>query len=234
MALPKLNSSRYETIVPSTGQTIEYRPYLVKEEKILMIALESSDQQQVMRAVKDVIKACVLEDIDMEKLAIFDIESLFLNLRAKSVGEIVSLNSKCSECETVNPYRINLSDIKPPEVNTNRMVELTDTISVKFNYPKAADLEKFKEGELETVDGAFKLIKSCIDGIYDDDKVYPAKDETDKSLTEFLDGLNNVQFGALTEFFENLPVLKHTIEFNCVKCDKKNEIELRGLQSFFT
>ena len=114
------------------------------------------------------------------------------------------------------------------------MVELTDTISVKFNYPKAADLEKFKEGELETVDGAFKLIKSCIDGIYDDDKVYPAKDETDKSLTEFLDGLNNVQFGALTEFFENLPVLKHTIEFNCVKCDKKNEIELRGLQSFFT
>ena len=135
MALPQLNSARYEIVIPSQNRTVSYRPYLVKEEKILMVALESQDQGMIMRAIKDVIEQCVYDDIDVNKLAVFDIETLFLALRAKSVGENMDLKIKCTECESLVDVSVNVDDIEIPQINTDNVVMLTETIGVTLRYP---------------------------------------------------------------------------------------------------
>jgi len=233
MALPQLNSARYETVIPSTGQSISFRPYLVKEEKVLMLALESQDQNMIMRAIKDVIEACVFDNIDINDLAIFDIESLFLHLRSKSVGENIDLKMKCSECESLSDVSINIDDIGTPEVKSDNKVMLTDTVGVVLKYPSFESISKLGD-ELDTVDGAFKMVASCIDTIFDEDNVYDAKSETSKNIQEFLENLNSDQFKMLTGFFENMPALTHSLNFKCQHCGHDNEMELKGLQSFFT
>lgn len=234
MALPKLNSAKYDLIIPSTGQEVEFRPYLVKEEKILMIALESQDQRQIIRAVKDVIKGCVFSEINVDKLALFDIEYIFLNLRSKSVGESIELKTKCSECETVNDFSIKIPDIKPPVIENENVIELTDTIGVTMRYPSITDIEKMKMEDMKSVDGISELIMKCIDSVYDDDGVYDSKSYTDKELREFIDSFNTEQFMKLAGFFNDLPTIKLDHKFNCISCKKANEVPLRGLQSFFT
>ena len=233
MALPQLNSARYETVIPSTGQSISFRPYLVKEEKVLMLALESQDQNMIMRAIKDVIEACVFDNININDLAIFDIESLFLHLRSKSVGENIDLKMKCSECESLSDVSINIDDIGTPEVKSDNQVMLTDTVGVVLKYPSFESISKLGE-ELDTVDGAFKMVASCIDTIFDEDNVYDAKSESSKNIQEFLENLNSDQFKMLTGFFENMPALTHNLNFKCEHCGHENEMELKGLQSFFT
>ncbi len=233
MALPQLNSARYETVIPSTGQSISFRPYLVKEEKVLMLALESQDQNMIMRAIKDVIEACVFDNININDLAIFDIESLFLHLRSKSVGENIDLKMKCSECESLSDVSINIDDIGTPEVKSDNQVMLTDTVGVVLKYPSFESISKLGD-ELDTVDGAFKMVASCIDTIFDEDNVYDAKSESSKNIQEFLENLNSDQFKMLTGFFENMPALTHNLNFKCEHCGHENEMELKGLQSFFT
>ena len=235
MALPKMNTARYDAYVPSLGKTVKFRPYLVKEEKILMIALESTDQQQVLGAVKDVIRSCVLDNIDVDKLAIFDIESLFLKLRSKSVGEGIDLNIKCKECDVENPVFINVEDIEDPELNDDdKLVKLTDTVGVTMRYPSFADIEKFKEEELETVSGVMSLLTDCIETIYDEENVHEASKQSKKELTEFVESLSSEQFQGMSSFFENMPSISHDLKFDCASCKEHNTIELRGLQSFFT
>tara|TARA_Y100000385_G_C13093934_1_gene640189 strand:- start:533 stop:1234 length:702 start_codon:yes stop_codon:yes gene_type:complete len=233
MALPQLNSARYETVIPSTGQSITFRPYLVKEEKILMLALESQDQNMIMRAIKDVIEACIFDNINVNELAIFDIESLFLHLRSKSVGENIDLKMKCDECESLSNISINVDDINAPDVSTDNKIMLTESVGVVLKYPSFESITKLGD-ELDTVEGAFKMVAQCIDTIFDEDNVHDAKSESAKNLNEFLESLNSDQFQLLTGFFENMPAIKHNISFTCQHCGHNNEMELKGLQSFFT
>lgn len=233
MALPQLNSARYEITIPSQGRSVSYRPYLVKEEKILMVALESQDQSMIMRAIKDVIEQCVYDDIDVNKLAVFDIETLFLALRAKSVGENMDLKIKCTECESLVDVSVNVDDIEIPQINTDNVVMLTETIGVTLRYPSFEMVSNIGD-DVDTVDGAFKMIADCIDTIFEDDAVHNASDISKKEMDEFLENLNSEQFKKMSTYFEDMPSLKHDLTYTCQSCTKTNNMELKGLQSFFT
>lgn len=235
MALPELNTSRYKVDIPSTGQTVTYRPYLVKEEKVLMMAMESGDNKVIMQATIDIIKSCVYDDIDIDSLAMFDIETLFLALRSKSVGEKVDLNVKCEECGEGNEVQVDFDDINAPVVShDNKQMMLTEDVGVVLKYPSVKEIEKLTDVGDESIDSAMKMIAACIDSIFDADNVYPASEETPKALNDFVESLNNEQFIKLSEFFTNIPALNSMIEFDCKKCNTPNKQELRGLQSFFT
>tara|TARA_Y100000385_G_C12925517_1_gene564460 strand:+ start:239 stop:946 length:708 start_codon:yes stop_codon:yes gene_type:complete len=235
MALPQLNNARYEVTIPSTGQTVTYRPYLVKEEKILMMAMESNDSKMIMKATSDVIKACVYEDIDIDKLAMFDVETLFLTLRSKSVGESIDLNIKCDKCDSRNDVQISFDDIKQPVVNDEkRVIMVTEDVGITLRYPSFKDVSLIKPGDDASIEGAMNLVVQCIDNIFDDNGVYDAKNETKKGLTDFVESLNNEQFIRLSDFFQSSPSLSYDIEFDCASCKEPNVQELRGLQSFFT
>ena len=234
MALPQLNHARYETTIPSTGQEVSYRPYLVKEEKILMLALESNDDKQVMRAVKDVISSCVFEKLDVEELAMFDIESLFLRLRSKSVGETIDLKAKCSECEEMNETTIAFEEIQMPIVNKDDcVIMLTDTVGVTLKYPSYKTISSVDTKDADSVTAAFKLIISSIDSIFDDNGVYTAKAEGPDAMNAFVEQLNNDQFKLISDFFEQMPSLSYDMIFDCTKCGHSNTTVLKGLQSFF-
>jgi len=233
MALPVLNAAKYRTIVPSLGKEVEYRPYLVKEEKILMIAMESKDQRQILTALKDVIKACIYDDIDVDKLAMFDLEALFLKLRGKSVGETTEIKAQCSECDAENNQAINFDDIKMPIMKKgNNRIELTADVGVMLSYPSVSVIEK-QDPKANNVDQAMHMIVSSIDSIYDADNVYSAKDEGRKAVEAFIDSLNSTQFKKLTTYFEDMPAVSYDLKYDCSKCGHKNEIELKGFDNFF-
>jgi len=233
MALPVLNAAKYKTVIPSLNKEIEYRPYLVKEEKILMIALESKDSNQILGALKDVIVSCVYNDIDANQLTMFDLEALFLRLRSKSVGEKTEVRAKCDECETENKTEILFDDIEMPVVkNSTTTIELTKDVGVVMSYPKIGNLEK-QDKNVDGVEGLTEILIDSIDSIYDADDVYPAQDSKREELKEFIDSLNSDQFSKLTDFFTDSPSLKYDLQFKCKNCGKDNDIELRGLDNFF-
>lgn len=235
MALPLVNSSRYTTTIPSTGIEVDYRPYLVKEEKILMVALESKNEIAITKAVKDVISACVLSEIDIENLAMFDLEYLFLKLRAKSVGEVAEIKLKCTECEHANDYSVNLDELEVKGIGEqSNVIKITDSVGITMRYPSVSDLDGIKENEMQSIDGVMKLILACMVNIFDDDNVYACKDETTKNLQDFLDSLNSSQFQEIAKFLQEIPAITETIKFNCTSCNHENELELKGLQSFFS
>ena len=236
MALPVVNSSRYTTTIPSTGVQIEYRPYNVREEKHLMIALESKDQKMIIRSLKDVITQCVFESIDVEKFTIFDFEKIFLALRSKSVGEMVDLELKCldKECNSVTPVQVDLEKINLSEIPESNIVNIDKDIGVTLRFPSINDVEKYDETDISNTESAFDLVIDCIETIFDDNGVYDTKDEPRESVQDFVDNLNSNQFKKITNYFENIPTLTHNIEYKCVKCGKENNLELKGLQSFFT
>ena len=235
MALPKLNTAKYETTIPSSGRTVEYRPYLVKEEKILMIALESQDQKAVLRAVKDVIESCVFDKINVNNLAIFDVESLFISLRSKSVGEGVEVNVKCEKCDGENQHKIDLEEIAIPEIgNQEKNIMLTDDVGVTMRYPSFKDMEGIEGEGMQSVKGVMELISNCVDSVYDKEEVYKGSDQTGQEMNDFVENLNSDQFKKLSDWFENMPTISHTIEFDCISCKEPNKQILRGLQSFFT
>jgi len=233
MALPVLNAAKYKTVIPSLNKEIEYRPYLVKEEKILMIALESKDSNQILGALKDVIVSCVYNDIDANQLTMFDIEALFLRLRSKSVGEKTEVTAKCDDCETENKTEILFDDIEMPVVKSSTItIELTKDVGVVMSYPKIGNLEK-QDKNVEGVEGLTEILIDSIDSIYDADDVYPAQDSKREEIKEFIDSLNSGQFSKLTDFFTDSPSLKYDLEFKCKNCGKDNNIELKGLDNFF-
>ena len=235
MALPQINSSRYTVFVPGLNKEVEFRPYLVKEEKILMVAMESNDQKQILGAIKDVIQACVFDSINVNNLAVFDLEVLFLHLRAKSVGEKINVNVKCQdeECQLESPIEINLDDIKAPVIEKDdNVVMLSDDIGMTLRYPSFEDIQRFDPEYLEKIDGIMELLVLCIENIFDTEEVY--ENSSDKEKMEFIENLNTDQFQTISKFFDSMPSLKHDIEFTCVKCEKENKVELKGIQSFFT
>lgn len=240
MALPQVNASRYTMVIPSTGKEIEYRPFLVKEEKLLMVALESKDNKLIMRTLKDVISNCTFEEIDASKLANFDLEYMFLQLRSKSVGETAKIAIKCEGCDHSANHNVNLEEISMDVPEKDKVIMLTDEVGLEMKYPSVATMESLDIGnpeELsaeEQLDYTSALILLCIDNIFDKEDVHASDDYKESELVEFVEGLNSVQFKKVTDFFNDMPALTHNLKWDCKECGHSNDIELRGLQSFFT
>jgi|TARA_R110002020_G_scaffold25353_2_gene82667 hypothetical protein len=238
MPLPKIATPVYELDLPSTGQTIQYRPFLVKEEKVLVIALESEDTKQITTAIKTVIKNCIkTKGIKVEDLPTFDIEYLFLNIRGKSVGEELEVNITCpDDGETQVPVKINLDEIEVQknEEHSNR-IKLDDTIMMDMKYPSLDQFIKnnFDFDDKNAMDQSFELIASCIDKIFTEEDVWASEDCSKKEIIEFLEQMNSAQFKGIEKFFETMPKLSHTIKVKNPKTKKDNEIVLEGLASFF-
>tara|TARA_B100001094_G_scaffold246043_1_gene242644 strand:- start:4179 stop:4895 length:717 start_codon:yes stop_codon:yes gene_type:complete len=237
MPLPKISTPSYELVIPSSKKKIKYRPFLVKEEKILILAMESQDSKQIASAVKDVISACITtRGIKVDKLSTFDIEYLFLNIRGKSVGEEVEIMITCpDDGKTQVATVINLDDI---QVNIDKDhttdIKLDDEYTMRMKYPS---LDEFIKTNFSTdaigVDDTFKLISSCIDQVYSEDESWTSADCTKKELTDFVEQLSSKQFKEVEKFFETMPKLKHTINVTNPETKVENEIVLEGLQSFF-
>ena len=238
MPLPKIATPTYELELPSTGETVQYRPFLVKEEKLLVIALESEDTKQITTAIKTVIKNCILtKNIKVESLPTFDIEYLFLNIRGKSVGEELEVNIICpDDGETQVPVKINLDDIQVQknEEHSNK-IKLDNTIMMEMKYPSLDQFIKsnFDFNEKNAMDQSFELIGSCIDKIYTEDEVWSASDVTKKEIVDFLESMNSSQFKGIEKFFDTMPKLSHTIKVKNPVTEIESEVVLEGLASFF-
>jgi hypothetical protein len=238
MPLPKISTPTYELELPSTGQTIKYRPFLVREEKLLVIALESEDTKQITNAIKTVIKNCIeTKNIKVEALPTFDIEYLFLNIRGKSVGEEIEVNIICpDDGETTVPVKINVDDIKVQKNSEHtKQIKLDDSIMMEMKYPSLDQFIKsnFDLNTNNTMDQSFELIGSCIDKIYTEEEVWSTSDVTKKELTEFLDQMNSNQFKEIEKFFETMPKLSHKIKITNPVTEVESEVTLEGLSSFF-
>ena len=238
MPLPKISTPTYELTLPSTGKSIQYRPFLVKEEKVLVIALESEDTKQITTAIKNVIKSCIqTRGVKVESLPTFDIEYLFLNIRGKSVGEVVEVNLVCpDDNETTVKAEINLDDIQveKTEGHTNK-IKIDNEIMMEMKYPSLDEFIKnnFDMSGGSDMDQSFELIASCIDKIYTADEVWTAADCTKKEIRDFLEQMNSSQFKEIENFYTTMPKLSHTLEITNPKTKVTSEVVLERLASFF-
>ena len=238
MPLPKIATPTYELELPSTGKTVKFRPFLVKEEKLLVIAMESEDTKQITTAIKTVISNCIeTKGIKVETLPTFDIEYLFLNIRGKSVGEEIEVNLICpDDGETSVPVKISLDDIKVQRNEEhNNKIKLDDHLVMEMKYPS---LEQFIKSNFDTsdnnaLDQSFELISSCVDKIYSEEEVWAAADVTKKELMDFLEQMNSKQFKQIEKFFETMPKLSHKVKITNPNTSVESEVVLEGLASFF-
>jgi len=238
MPLPKIATPSYELELPSSGKTIKYRPFLVKEEKVLVIAMESEDTKQITNAIKAVLKSCVqTKGIKIESLPTFDIEYLFLNIRGKSVGEELEVNVICpDDGETTVPVMIALEDIQVEKMDGHSpQIKLDSKLMMEMKYPSLDEFIKnnFDFKEENQMDQSFQLIASCIDKIYSDEEVWATADCTKKEVNEFLESMNSSQFKLIEKFFETMPKLQHTITVTNPNTKVKSDVVLEGLASFF-
>ena len=235
MALPKLNAPRYEMKIPSTGKKVIYRPYLVKEEKVLMLALESKDDKQMVRAIKDVISACTDEGVDADKLTMFDLEYIFMQLRGKSVGETTEINVGCKSCDTKNTININLDKVTVKVLKeSERKIKLTDTVGVVMKYPSVNDVIDIQVSEEAEIDKLFDMIAFCIDSVYSGDELFDASTQSKAEVRDFIESLNTEQFNRIKEFIQDMPSAAITVDFKCIKCGEHNNFEVKGLANFFS
>jgi hypothetical protein len=241
--LPKIDVPLYDLILPLSKKKIQIRPFLVKEEKILLMATESEDESTILTAIKQIVNNCCLtEDVDIELLPISDLEFIFFNLRARSISEVVELRYKCNNkihvgeeekvCGNMVEFDVNILEIKPeiPENHTNK-IEISPTMGVVMKYPNFKILDKISsttESEM-----LIETTLACIDYIYDEDEIYYAKDVSKEELTDFLESMNRGQFLKLQEFFETIPKITKEIDFHCDKCGYDEKMVLEGIQSFF-
>ena len=237
MPLPKIATPTYELVLPSSGRKIKYRPFLVKEEKILIIALESQDQKQIANSIKSILSNCILtRGTKVEKLSTFDIEYLFLNVRGKSVGEQIEVMVTCpDDGKTQVPMSINIDSIKVEKSKNHKTdIKLDDQFTLKMRYPSLNEFIKtnFNVDEMK-VDDTFELIASCIDQIYSEEESWTQQDCTKKELIEFLEGLNSSQFKEIEIFFETMPKLSHKVKVKNPNTGVESDIVLEGLQNFF-
>ena len=237
MPLPKISTPSYHLTLPSTGKEIKYRPFLVREEKLLVLALESEDIKQITEAIKTVIKNCIItRGIKVETLPSFDIEYLFLNIRGKSVGEEIEVNIICpDDGETTVSFKINIDEIEVKKFDGHdKKIKVDDEVMIEMKYPS---LDQFIKNNFDfstpDMDQAFDLISSCIDKIYTEDEVWSTSDVTKKEINEFLDQFNSLQFQKIETFFETMPKLSHKISVTNPKTKVESEVILEGLSSFF-
>lgn len=231
MALPLLVTPEFSTKIPSTGKEIRYRPFLVKEEKILLMAMEGKDQKEISTAVMRLLENCIVsKDVQVSKLTTFDVEYLFLKLRGKSVGEVIELNLGHSnnKCEEKTPIQVNLDDIKVVGKISDGKIMLTEEVGVKMRYPSLKDVVNTNLNEDES---GYELIQKCVEYVFDKENVY--SDFTEKEMKEWIEGLGQAQFKKITEFLQGMPKLSHTVGWKCKACGEKESLTLEGLQSFF-
>ena len=239
MPLPKINTPTYELTLPSTGKKIKYRPFLVREEKILIMALETEDTQQISNAVVQILDECILtKGVNVTKLATFDIEYLFLNVRSKSVGETVEVNLTCPDDDKTSvEMEINIDAIKVQKTRGHKnTIKLDDQYSMKLKYPS---LNQFIQGNFDLsgesdVDKSLDMITSCIEMIYDEEESWSASDSTKQELEEFIEQLNSKQFKSIEKFFETMPKLSHKVKVTNPTTEVESDVVLEGLASFFT
>ena len=233
MALPKLNNANYELTLPSTGKQLKYRPFLVKEQKALMIAQESEDDKLIENTFAQIISDCVLDEIDPYKLPMFDIEFIFLKIRGKSVGEKVQLKLLCpDDNKTYVDVEIDLEevDVQMP-VDHNNIVNLTEDIKLIMKYPTLTNMKSYDEdGQIKSM---FDMMKNCIHEVHDGETVHSKVDMSDSDLNEFIESLTTEKFQSLAEFFDTMPKVAHSIDVTNPKTKKKGEVVIEGIQSFF-
>ena len=238
MPLPTIATPTYELELPSSGKKIKYRPFLVKEEKLLVLALESEDNKEISTAIKAVLKSCIQSrGVKVEQLPTFDIEFLFLNIRGKSVGEDIEVNLICPDDEeTTVPVTINIDDIKIQKTRGHKnQIKLDNTLMMELRYPS---LDQFIKNNFDfsgdpNIDQSFELIASCIDKIYNEEEVWSTSDCTKKEITDFLEQMNSMQFKEIEKFFTTMPKLSHEVEITNPNTKVKSTIVLEGLTSFF-
>lgn len=235
MPLPKIVTPTYELRLPSTDQLIKYRPFLVKEEKVLLMAMESEDESQMISAVKTILKNCIISKVKVDDLAVFDIEYLFLNIRAKSVGEQIELNITCpDDGETTVPLEINVEDIQiQKSEDHSRIISLNDTISVVMKYPSMEMFVKTNFTASAKTEDVFEIAASCIEQVVEGEDVYETKSFSKKEINDFLDSLDTAQFLLIQKFFETMPKLSHTVKVTNPITNVESDVVLEGLASFF-
>ena len=238
MPLPKISTPTYELELPSSGKTIKFRPFLVKEEKLLVLALESDDSKEITNAVKAVLKDCIqTRGVKVETLPTFDIEYLFLNIRGKSVGEDIEVSVLCpDDGETYAEVQINIDDIKvSKDKEHTKQIKIDDKLMMEMKYPPLEQFVKsnFDFSEDNQVDQSFSLIASCVDKVFSEDEAWTSEDLTSKEINDFLEQMNSSQFKQIEKFFTTMPKLSHEVEVLNPKTKKKGKVVLEGLSSFF-
>ena len=241
--LPKIDVPIYDLKLISNGKKLRFRPFTVKEEKLFLMAVESNDSESSINTIKQVLNNCVIDEINLESLPIFDLEYLFIHLRAKSIGEEVKLRYRCNNqvqkedkidsCGNLVEMNFNLLEIQPTknENHTNK-IELENNLGVVFKYPSFETLQKY-EGDNNEIEIIINMIIECIDYIYDADQIYYAKDSSKEELREFIESLQTKQLEKIKMFFDTMPKLQKKLNFKCNKCGYQEEINLEGIQNFF-
>ena len=233
MALPKLNTPTYELELPSTGEILKYRPFLVKEQKLLLIAQESGEEKQIANAMGELVNSCTFGKVNAKSAPMFDIEYLFLKIRGKSVGEKVKLNLICpDDGKTTVPYELNLENVEcQVQDDHSNEIQINEDIKIVFRYPLLNDLQNVKASAGDS-EKTFHFMECCIDSIHSGDDVFQRIDIKDKEISEFIEQFTNEQFEKITQFFDTMPKLRHIVKVTNPKTKKKNEILLEGLESF--
>jgi hypothetical protein len=240
MALPMNQTPTYTLTIPSTGKDAKFKPFVVKQEKALLLAMQSESEMVMLDTLKGVIQDCFVDKIDVERLATFDVEYIFAQLRARSVGEIIEIILKCDECEDDKAkVKINLNvdhiKVQKPETHSTK-IHLFDDVGVVMKYPSFSIVEKLqgKNQKNVTPDDMFDIIVECMDMIFDTSQTYPINEQPREEVMTFLDNLTNEQFEKIQQFFETMPKMTHDVEFDCPVCNKHHQKKMEGLQSFFS
>jgi hypothetical protein len=245
MALPKIDVPVYETKLISSGKTIKYRPFLVKEQKLFLMAAQAADEKETIDVVKQVLNNCIITDIDVDDLPTFDLEHLFMQLRARSVGEVVNLKYNCNNtvkddkgeeksCDSLVKFDLNILDIKPIIDNKHsNKIEISDKLGIVMKYPTLSLIKDVGNLANEDVDTVLNVIISCIDYIYDAEQMYYAKDSTKEELLEFIENLQQEDMEKIQVFFTTMPKIAKELDFKCKKCGYEETITVQGIQNFF-
>ena len=242
--LPKIDVPVFSINLLSTGKEIKFRPFTVKEEKLFLMANESSDLKTVVDTTKQVLNNCIISEVDVDKLPVFDIEYLFLNIRARSVSEVVNLNYKCNneiknendegthKCGHTVQIDVNILDIKPKsDKKQDNKIQITDKVGIVMKYPTFDTIKKY-DGQNES-DIIMRLTADCVDYVYDDDQLYYAKDTPEEELIDFIESMQSKDLAKIKEFFDNMPKISKDLDFKCNKCGYEEKITVEGLESFF-
>lgn len=237
MALPLNTAPIYNLVIPSSGQQVKFRPFLIKEEKSLMVAQQSESPKVMMDTLKDVVKSCIKDEINVDKLATFDLEYIFTQIRAKSVGEQVDLYLKCDTCEDEKAVTKVALDLTKLEVEKNpdhsNKIKLFDDVGVVMLYPSVELIEKIQTLDSSNLDSVFNVVIECIDYIYTSSEVFHSKEQSKQDMLEFLNNLSSEQFVKIQSFFETLPKLRKELDYSCPVCGKSHHKVLEGISSFF-
>jgi len=236
MPLPVLETPTYELTVPSTKKNVKFRPFLVKEEKVLMIAQETKDQKTIINAMKEIIKACTFDKLEPDTLTMYDLEFIFLKLRAKSVGETVELQLPCEECDKRHPIEINVDNIKIkyPKKKIASTIKLNNEVGVNLRHAQIKDFDSFQTSDDAAItDDMMSILRISIDSIFDSNQTYHHSEVTPKELDTFIESLSRKQVDQMVEYLENIPKVREEIDFKCDSCGKENIHIIEGTEAFF-